>query len=151
MAPMNPLACLAVACACIALGCKGTDSAASPPTPARPEALPQKTAPAPAAPEEAQAEPEEATQPASANPDPCVGICARSASLKCGAGADCLQRCALLQAEPVCAAELQALSACAVQQPEGHWECTEQGLASVKTGYCKSEQAALARCMKGAQ
>jgi hypothetical protein len=47
-----------------------------------------------------------------------------------------------------CATPIENFVSCLAQQPLGHWECDEDGLAAIRDGYCEKEQAAIVACGK---
>ncbi len=47
-----------------------------------------------------------------------------------------------------CANEMRRFVVCAADHPAGDFECDEEGLPSVKAGYCETEQAAAASCVE---
>jgi len=79
--------------------------------------------------------------------DPCPTVCERSKELRCSAVAECSQRCAESRDLAACSSEMSAVLRCITREPVGHWECSEDGLASIKDGYCDGEQAAFMSCM----
>ena len=93
--------------------------------------------------------PAAAATPATKAPgvDPCVTVCERSKELKCRAVAECPQRCAESRNVAACNSEMSAVLQCVIREPVGHWECGEDGLASIKDGYCDAEQAAFMACV----
>jgi hypothetical protein len=77
----------------------------------------------------------------------CAGICARSTELKCAQAAECEALCAASMADPTCAAQMSAATSCMLKEPAANWECTEDGVAAIKEGFCEAEQNAFATCL----
>ena len=38
--------------------------------------------------------------------------------------------------------------ACLVREPVEHWECSDDGIAAIKEGFCEKEQEAAIGCME---
>jgi hypothetical protein len=116
------------------------------PSPSNSDPPPQASASTPSATPEP---PTAAAKPATKTPgaDPCVTVCERSKALKCRAVAECARRCAESRNLAACNSEMSAVLQCIIREPAGHWECSEDGLASIKDGYCDAEQAAFMACV----
>ncbi|MET0794650.1 MAG: hypothetical protein ABW061_24225 [Polyangiaceae bacterium] len=80
--------------------------------------------------------------------DPCSVMCDHSRALHCNDVARCAENCAELVKQPLCKSELERALHCIVAEPRQHWECSEDGLAAIKVGFCDPEQAAYAACME---
>jgi hypothetical protein len=118
--------------------------------------------PAPAAAPEAAAEPAQPIDPAKpaavapsaqapAAPSPatiatCTQICDRTEKLNCGPLEACLAACAAANDGSVCPKEMSTFMTCALKHPAEHWECSDEGVASIRDGYCDKEQEAFMNC-----
>ena len=78
----------------------------------------------------------------------CASICEQAAKLGCKRADACRENCVAMASTGVCEAELGAFYACLKGQPIAHWECLDDGTASIREGYCENEQAAFARCLQ---
>ncbi len=76
----------------------------------------------------------------------CQGICQRTKALGCGSVAECLSACAKVNDGSICAEEMSAFMDCALTHPAKHWECTDNGVAAIRNGYCDTQQLAFIRC-----
>jgi hypothetical protein len=79
--------------------------------------------------------------------DPCKVVCERSQALGCVKTAECAQTCAASRDIEVCTREMAAVLECITAHPIERWECGEEGLASIKSGYCDPEQATFMSCL----
>jgi hypothetical protein len=46
-----------------------------------------------------------------------------------------------------CGDEFRAFYGCLVGQPPQNWECSEDGVAAIREGFCESQQSRVAACM----
>ncbi|MFT3922203.1 MAG: hypothetical protein QM778_06690 [Myxococcales bacterium] len=94
---------------------------------------------------------QEAPRPAPAGKlradSPCAAICTRSTELACAKASTCEAVCKASMTEGLCDAEMRAATACMLREPAANWECTEQGLAAIKSGFCEAEQAKVVHCV----
>ena len=47
-----------------------------------------------------------------------------------------------------CAAEMAAVMSCFGRQPLSSWECSEEGDAAMKDGFCDTQQGQFVRCIE---
>jgi hypothetical protein len=80
---------------------------------------------------------------------PCAAICARSTELRCSRASECEAVCAASMADELCVAEMAAATACMLKEPAKNWECNEEGVASIKDGFCMEQQGQAATCLTG--
>jgi len=78
--------------------------------------------------------------------DPCGPICERTRGLACKNGAACADNCRQLAAVGVCKDEMVSVLGCFAREPIAHWECDENGVPSIKEGFCDAEQARFVAC-----
>lgn len=139
-------------------GCNG--SKLGPPTP-NPEAAASRppSAPAPAsvaptpAPTPLPTGSTAAKEPAPASPEQeavCTSMCERGKALRCPVDAVTCRAACRQSLEPPCDAELSAALSCMVREPLSHWECSEEGLPVIRTGYCDAPQSKAVECMQRA-
>ncbi len=84
----------------------------------------------------------------SAPPGACTALCEITQALKCGkSAADCQAACLPMLGVSPCGAEMNAVLACMLREPQPHWQCGSDGMAELRDGYCDAEQSAFARCM----
>src|SRR5439155_863841 len=91
-----------------------------------------------------------AAQPKAAVPDEnaCIAMCDKVSSLKCSTMAECIKGCGEMRtAMTACSKGLDSFMLCLVQQPVGNFECNDEGVPSVKDGFCDAQQQALASCL----
>jgi hypothetical protein len=118
---------------------------ATPPKPPEPAA---QSALQPSAAEPAPAQPTPAAPSAKlAAGSPCASICVRSTELHCKRASECEALCAQSMNDTRCKTELAAANGCMTAQPTASWECGENGLASIKRGFCNAEQQQFIGCM----
>lgn len=77
----------------------------------------------------------------------CAGICGRSTELRCAHANDCERLCADSMREMPCQSHMATATACMLGRPASDWECSEDGLAAIKDGFCKPQQDAFANCL----
>jgi hypothetical protein len=77
----------------------------------------------------------------------CEGICEISHRLKCKNAGECTSSCIAMGSLEPCTAATAAFYRCLRGHPAEHWECSSEGIASVKDGYCDAEQARAAACL----
>lgn len=78
----------------------------------------------------------------------CETICSHSFALKCAHANDCAVNCLGMATLTPCSAEFVQLYSCLVKEPRAHWECGEDGVASIRVGYCEQQQGAAVGCME---
>ena len=78
----------------------------------------------------------------------CTSICERSRTLKCANVAECQPNCVAMAVGTPCSDEFMRFYACLVREPVEHWECSEDGIAAIKDGFCENEQKAAIQCME---
>jgi len=78
----------------------------------------------------------------------CTSICERSSTLKCAHAGDCIKSCVGMAIGTPCSAEFSALYTCLLREPMDHWECSEDGTAAIREGYCEKEQERTVTCME---
>jgi len=78
----------------------------------------------------------------------CRQICGRSVELKCSHANECEPNCVATASATPCAAAFSTFYDCLVKQPVKNFECDEDGVASVREGFCDAEQATALRCME---
>jgi len=114
----------------LGVGCKQKQpSAPAPATAAAPA-----TAPAPVA-------------PAGEGDDLCPTICERTRPLGCKRAAACRDTCREMRRLDACGAEMTAVLSCFARQPLSSWECSEEGDAAVKDGFCDEPQGKFTACV----
>lgn len=79
---------------------------------------------------------------------PCRTMCSHARELGCTGLSHCSESCAELLAAPECKAQLDVALGCMVREPREHWTCNEDGLASIRDGYCNAEQGAYIECLR---
>jgi len=104
---------------------------------------------APSAPSSAASEMAKVEPPPAAVSAACDEICSRSRELHCAGQARCPQGCVEMAAIPGCEPPFAALYTCLTAEPVAHWECSEDGVAAIRDGYCEKQQAAAASCVEG--
>ena len=77
----------------------------------------------------------------------CEKICTNTLPLQCETAGECAAQCQEMRDTPVCGPQMRQVLSCLSEQPSSHWECTE-GSSAIKPGYCESEQAAFAECLR---
>ncbi|MBN1652573.1 MAG: hypothetical protein JXA30_02235 [Deltaproteobacteria bacterium] len=83
----------------------------------------------------------------SVNVDPrCLRICGHVSELNCGTESVCVQGCSYMVNIPKCTPQMNAFIDCVSKESVDHFECGEQGIPSIKEGYCNEEQARFAEC-----
>jgi hypothetical protein len=114
----------------LAAGCKQKQPSA----PAAPTAVAPQTAPPAAA-------------PAGEGDDLCPTICERTRPLGCKRAAVCRDTCREMRRLDACGAEMTAVLSCFARQPLSSWECSEDGDAAVKDGFCDEQQGRFTACV----
>ena len=142
-------------------GCGGPEAGAAGPSPKASEALtehavsPSSAAPSDEPPSQrttavstsaATKTPAATGTPAGTN-DSCAEMCARTEALRCGAADRCTKLCLESMRDNPCPGSMAAFMRCATAEPAAHWECTEDGVAAVKDGYCDAEQRSVITCV----
>jgi hypothetical protein len=77
----------------------------------------------------------------------CTQICDHSRVLKCKAPDVCKPNCLAMASLTPCGDEFRAFYGCLVGQPSQNWECSEDGVAAIREGFCESQQTRVAACM----
>jgi hypothetical protein len=77
----------------------------------------------------------------------CTQICDHSRVLKCKAPDVCKPNCLAMASLTPCGDEFRAFYGCLVGQPSQNWECSEDGVAAIREGFCESQQSRVAACM----
>jgi hypothetical protein len=67
--------------------------------------------------------------------------------LKCKNTGECLVNCLGMASLTPCSSEISAMFACFLKEPNAHWECGEDGVATIRDGYCDKEQGKAVECM----
>ena len=89
--------------------------------------------------------------PADALTAACARLCRRTTELGCGATEQqCVAKCGPMVQLPVCSAAMQAFFQCVDREPTAHWECDAEHMASIKEGYCETEQRDFTDCVRQA-
>ena len=78
----------------------------------------------------------------------CTSICDRSRTLKCAHVAECQPNCVAMAVGTPCSGAFMSFYACLVREPVEHWECSEDGIAAIKDGFCQKEQEAAVGCLE---
>jgi hypothetical protein len=78
--------------------------------------------------------------------DACRSICERSRQLQCKNTRECLSNCLGMASLTPCSEPISQFFQCLVGEPLEHWECDEDGIGSIREGYCDSEQARAVSC-----
>jgi hypothetical protein len=86
--------------------------------------------------------------PSPALTDMCTRICDNSRKLKCKNVGECEPNCIGMGSIRPCVDAVAALYTCLGKEPVEHWECAEEGVASIRVGYCDREQEAAVTCME---
>jgi hypothetical protein len=76
----------------------------------------------------------------------CRTICERSRQLTCKNAQECLPNCLGMASLTPCSEPISEFYRCLVREPLEHWECDEDGIGSIREGYCDSEQARAVSC-----
>jgi hypothetical protein len=87
-------------------------------------------------------------QTANAVEQSCKGICEHSKTLKCAHAEECMKNCIGMGVGTPCSEQFSALYACFLREPVAHWECSEDGIAAIREGYCEKEQERAVGCME---
>jgi hypothetical protein len=106
--------------------------------------LPSKTQLAVTA--DVQTTPSEA--PAGSSTDLCNDLCTKTAPLHCKSAGECLERCREMGSLGSCKSEMTDAFRCFARQPVQNWYCDDEDIASIKEGYCDSEQERFLACMQ---
>lgn len=131
-----------------ALGVAGCDGAAAEATPARESIeVPKLPRAAMTTQPSTPLAPSPKPSAASATSSHCDQICARTSELGCALAAQCAELCLEAMQHGGCEPEMAAVARCVLSEPVSHWECTPPGLASIKQGFCDSEQQAFVHCV----
>lgn len=80
----------------------------------------------------------------------CAEVCDRTMKLGCGPRATCLEACSAANDGSICGDEMNAFMDCALTHPASHWECSENGVAAIRQGYCDREQQSFMHCFTAA-
>jgi hypothetical protein len=152
--------CLAVSLMFSATACDPNKSSSVPstkPSEVTPSVAPveqQPSAPTRAAAEEPAVAPNTkaaASNTKAAAPDArCTDICEHTVKLACGSRQACMDACAEANDGSICDHEMRAFVTCSLTHPVAHWECTENGVAAIKQGFCDGEQQDFVRCFEAA-
>jgi hypothetical protein len=78
----------------------------------------------------------------------CREICDRSRRLKCENTAECMPNCLAMGSLTPCTDKMTVFFHCLVEQPLQNWECSPDGVAAVRPGFCENEQASAVGCME---
>jgi hypothetical protein len=78
----------------------------------------------------------------------CREICDRSRRLKCENASECMPNCLAMGSITPCTEKMTAFFRCLVGQPVQNWECSPDGVAAIRPGFCESEQANAVACME---
>jgi len=78
----------------------------------------------------------------------CVDICDRSRQLKCKHAEQCMSNCLGMASTMPCGPFFMGFYQCLRQEPLPHWECSNEGIAVIREGFCDQEQARAVRCME---
>ena len=88
-----------------------------------------------------------APAPAGEGDDLCPTICERTRPLGCKRAAACRDTCREMRQLDACGAEMTAVLSCFARQPLSSWECSEEGDAAVKDGFCDEPQGKFTACV----
>lgn len=82
----------------------------------------------------------------------CEVLCQRTVELNCKSTKEqCKSRCSEMAQLPVCPTEMSQVFQCLKTQATAHFECDDEGMPAIRSGFCEAEQAAFAKCVsKGA-
>ena len=80
--------------------------------------------------------------------DPCAAVCERSRELSCNKRESCPALCREMLEDAACRTELVNALRCFAEKPAANWECGEDGLASIREGFCDAEQGHFAACVE---
>lgn len=105
------------------------------------------SAPKPSQPAAVAEQPPSAAPPKLTHDQMCDGICARASELRCDKARQCPKMCAETMRLNVCEQELEAATRCTLSHPANDWQCTRQGVASIKDPFCTEEQRAFGKCL----
>jgi|KBSMisStandDraft_5_1062788.scaffolds.fasta_scaffold788309_1 hypothetical protein len=86
--------------------------------------------------------------PAAGGDDPCPAICERTKPLKCKRTAACRDTCRDMRRVEQCGTEMAAVLSCFARQPQSAWECSDEGDAALKDGFCDEQQGRFASCLQ---
>jgi hypothetical protein len=78
----------------------------------------------------------------------CLEICGRSRDLKCKHGDGCAANCLAMASAPPCTEQFLVFYECIAKQPARNWECSEDGVAAIREGFCEKEQEQTVLCME---
>jgi hypothetical protein len=78
----------------------------------------------------------------------CNNICARSRALKCPHVEECLPNCLGMASVTPCKQQFLAFYECLIDKPSKDWECSEDGVASIRPGLCEREQGDAVACLE---
>ena len=77
----------------------------------------------------------------------CRAICDRSRRLACENVAACMPNCLAMGSVTPCTDAVTSFYRCLVAQPVQNWECTPDGVAAIKDGFCDEAQRQVVACM----
>lgn len=77
----------------------------------------------------------------------CAKICEHSSVLHCKNADQCALNCVAAATGTPCNDEFRAFYQCLVTQPAANWECSEDGVAAVREGFCDKPQERAITCM----
>lgn len=78
----------------------------------------------------------------------CRQICEKTASLSCSAHARCPDACVQSFSVSYCRAEMTKFIECTKSAGVESFECSPDGFAALKDGFCDKEQAQIVRCLE---
>lgn len=78
----------------------------------------------------------------------CRDICQHSRRLNCIHADECATNCFGMGSVPSCQTQFAAFYRCLVGQPNQNWRCDEDGMASIREGFCDREQQRAVECVE---
>jgi len=78
----------------------------------------------------------------------CSELCAKTATLHCKSAGECLERCREMGSLAACKSEMTDAFRCFARQPVQNWHCDDEDIASIKDGFCDSEQEKFLACVQ---
>jgi hypothetical protein len=78
----------------------------------------------------------------------CRDICQNSRRLNCKHADECPTNCFGMGSIPSCQAQFAAFYRCLVAQPSQNWRCDDDGVASIREGFCDREQQQAIECVE---
>lgn len=113
-----------------------------------PDAAPQRTDPVARQEQKVTAQRETPSAGDSELAQTCRDICQHSRRLNCQHADECATNCFGMGSIPSCQTQFAAFYRCLAGQPNQNWRCDEDGMASIREGFCDREQQQAVECVE---